>query len=77
LFVAEDWTDKAWEGILKRKPRCVEWREPEIRALVPEENVERTLETVQKSAPLNSGATKSAATACDTACWWWKTAPWP
>ena len=48
LFVAEDWTDKAWEGILKRKPRCVEWRDSEIRALVPEENVERTLETVQK-----------------------------
>jgi N-acetylmuramic acid 6-phosphate etherase len=48
LFVAEDWTDKAWDGILKRRPRCVEWREPEIRALVAEENVERTLETVEK-----------------------------
>jgi N-acetylmuramic acid 6-phosphate etherase len=48
LFVAEDWTDKAWEEILKRKPRCVEWREPEIRTLVTEENIDRTLETVQK-----------------------------
>ena len=48
LFVAEDWTDKAWEGVLKRKPRCVEWGEAEIRALVPEEQFERTLETVER-----------------------------
>jgi N-acetylmuramic acid 6-phosphate etherase len=48
LFVAEDWTDNAWQGILKRKPRCVEWREPDIRELVPEENLERTLQIVQK-----------------------------
>ena len=51
LFVPEDWTDKAWVEILKRKPRCVEWRESEIRELVPEENVERTLETVKKISP--------------------------
>ncbi len=48
LFVPEDWTDKAWEQILKRKPRCVEWREAEIRALVAEENFERTREIVEK-----------------------------
>jgi len=48
LFLAEDWTDNAWQEILKRKPRCVEWSEAEIRDLVPEENVERTLETVRK-----------------------------
>ncbi len=48
LFVEEDWTDKAWEQILKRKLRCVEWSEPEVRALVAEENFERTLETVGK-----------------------------
>jgi len=48
LFVAEDWTDKAWAEILKREPRCVEWREAEIRELVSEDNVERTLETVKK-----------------------------
>ena len=48
LFVAEDWTDKAWEGILKRKPRCVEWSEAAIRQLVAEENFERTLDTIQK-----------------------------
>jgi N-acetylmuramic acid 6-phosphate etherase len=48
LFLAEDWTDKAWQEILKRKPRCVEWSEPEICELVAAENVERTLETVSK-----------------------------
>jgi len=51
LFLPEDWTDKAWVEILKRKPRCVEWRESEIRDLVAEENVERTLETVNKISP--------------------------
>ena len=48
LFVAEDWTDKAWQQILKRKARCVEWPENEIRDLVTGDNVERTLETVKK-----------------------------
>ncbi len=48
LFLAEDWTDKAWEAILKRKPRCVEWRPDAIRALVPEDAVERTREIVEK-----------------------------
>ena len=48
LFVAEDWTDKAWEQILKRKPRCLEWSEAEIRPLVAEENFERTRELVEK-----------------------------
>ena len=48
LFLAEDWTDKAWQEILKRKPRCVEWSEAEIRKLVGEEKFERTLETVEK-----------------------------
>ena len=46
LFVAEDWTDKAWRQILKRDPRCVEWSEAEIVKLVAEDKVERTLETV-------------------------------
>ena len=48
LFVAEDGTDKAWQEILKRKPRCVDWLESEIRELVAEQQVERTLETIQK-----------------------------
>jgi N-acetylmuramic acid 6-phosphate etherase len=46
LFLPDDWTDSAWENILKRKPRCVEWSEEEVRALVGEEKVSRTLETL-------------------------------
>ena len=48
LFLPEDWTDAAWENILKRKPRCVAWSEAEIRALVGEEKLERTLEIIRK-----------------------------
>src|ERR1019366_6089310 len=48
LFLPEDWTDAAWENILKRKPRCVAWSESEIRALVGEEKLERTLEIIHK-----------------------------
>ncbi|HXI73305.1 MAG TPA: hypothetical protein VNN22_23440 [Verrucomicrobiae bacterium] len=46
LFLPDDWTDAAWGHILKRKPRCVEWSEKEVRALVDEEKVEKTLETL-------------------------------
>ena len=48
LFLPERWTDAAWHHLLKRKPRCIEWSEKEIRALVEEEKVERTLATVAK-----------------------------
>jgi N-acetylmuramic acid 6-phosphate etherase len=58
LFLPDNWTDSAWENLLKRKPRCVEWSEEEIRALfaagppenagVTEEKISRTLETVGK-----------------------------
>ncbi len=46
LFLPDDWTDAAWENILKRKPRCIEWSEEEVRALVSEEKVSRTMETL-------------------------------
>jgi N-acetylmuramic acid 6-phosphate etherase len=52
LFLPNDWTDSAWQNVLKRKPRCVEWGEEEIRALVDGEKVSRTLETVGKISPL-------------------------
>ena len=51
LFLPDDWTDTAWQNILKRKPRCLEWSEKEVRALVDEEKVERTLETVARIGP--------------------------
>jgi N-acetylmuramic acid 6-phosphate etherase len=46
LFLPDEWTDKAWQNILKRKPRCVEWSKAEIRELVGEEKLPRTLETI-------------------------------
>jgi N-acetylmuramic acid 6-phosphate etherase len=48
LFMPDDWTDAAWENVLKRKPRCVEWSEEEVRALVGEAEVSRTLETISR-----------------------------
>jgi len=48
LFVPNDWTDSAWKNILKRKPRCVEWDQDELAALVTPDKMERTLETIAK-----------------------------
>ena len=41
-------TAKAWERIIKRQPKCVEWTEQEVRALVSEDKVARTYEIVRK-----------------------------
>ena len=48
LFLPQMETPFAWGHILKRPPRCVEWNETEVRALVGEEKFARTLETVRK-----------------------------
>lgn len=48
LFLPEDNTEAAWENILKRKPRCVEWSAVEVVALVDPDKVERTQEIVRK-----------------------------
>ena len=48
LFVPHQETTSAWEMIIKRTPRCVEWSEQEIRSLVPEDKFARTFETVRK-----------------------------
>ena len=48
LFLPDDWTDRAWQNVLKRKPRCIGWIAGEIRLLVEEEKVLRTLEIVGK-----------------------------
>ncbi len=48
LFLPDDWTDAAWENILKRKPRCVEWSKEEVSTLVSEDKVSRTLETLSR-----------------------------
>jgi len=48
LFMPYEDTSKAWERIIKRQPKCVEWTEQEVRALVSEDKVARTYEIVRK-----------------------------
>ena len=48
LFVPDAETPAAWARLIKRRPACVEWSEAEVRALVTEDKLERTLETVRK-----------------------------
>ena len=48
LFMPCQETPKAWERIIKRQPNCVEWTEPEVRALVNADKVARTYEIVRK-----------------------------
>jgi N-acetylmuramic acid 6-phosphate etherase len=48
LFVPSQRTPTAWERIIKRPPKCVEWTEQEVRALVPEDKVARTCEILRK-----------------------------
>ena len=48
LFLPYQDTPKAWERIIKRQPKCVEWTEKEVRALVSEDKVARTYEIVRK-----------------------------
>ena len=48
LFTPGTDSPRAWERLLKRAPRCVEWSDDEVRALVPSENLSRTLETIRK-----------------------------
>ncbi len=48
LFMPCADTPKAWERIIKRQPKCVEWTEQEVRALVPEDKVARTYDIVRR-----------------------------
>ena len=48
LFVPQAETPRAWEQIIKRKPKCVEWSEKEVRALVSADKADRTNEIVRK-----------------------------
>ncbi len=48
LFLPDDSTKSAWQNLLKRQPRCVEWSRAEICALVDAAKVERTLEIAGK-----------------------------
>lgn len=48
LFLPCSETPQAWQSILKRAPRCVEWSESEVRGLVDSDKFPRTMETVRK-----------------------------
>jgi N-acetylmuramic acid 6-phosphate etherase len=48
LFVPNAETPRAWEHIIKRQPKCVEWSEAEVRGLVSEDKVARTGEILRK-----------------------------
>jgi N-acetylmuramic acid 6-phosphate etherase len=48
LFLPYTYTPHAWERIIRRKPKCVEWSEKEIREMVPEDKAPRTIENVKK-----------------------------
>jgi len=48
LFLPSAETPAAWQHIIKREPRCVEWDEPAVRQLVPADKLPRTLETIRK-----------------------------
>jgi N-acetylmuramic acid 6-phosphate etherase len=48
LFVPHAETPLAWERIIKRQPRCVEWSEAEVRELVPPDRVAATCATMRK-----------------------------
>ena len=48
LFLPDHETPAAWQNILKRAPRCIEWSESEVRSLVSEDRFSRTLETIRK-----------------------------
>lgn len=48
LFVPERETPLAWQRILKRHPRCVEWTESDVQPLVPPDKLARTVEVLRK-----------------------------
>ncbi|HEV2318771.1 MAG TPA: hypothetical protein VGV18_03415, partial [Verrucomicrobiae bacterium] len=48
LFLPQAESSQAWESILKRAPRCVEWSEPDVLGLAGAEKFARTMETVRK-----------------------------
>ena len=48
LFVPETETPRAWEQLLKRPPRCIDWSEETVRELVEGERVERTRDLLRR-----------------------------
>jgi N-acetylmuramic acid 6-phosphate etherase len=52
LFLPYAETEQAWARLLKRTPSCIEWTEPEIRALVDDSKYQRTCEIVKRISSL-------------------------
>ena len=50
LFLPSADTPEAWERIIKRQPKCVEWTEKEVRALVGEEKWRAPMRSCARSA---------------------------
>jgi len=48
LYVPFDTTPQAWNHILKRLPQCVEWTQPEVRALVGDSRLPATMDVVRR-----------------------------
>jgi N-acetylmuramic acid 6-phosphate etherase len=48
LFLPYQDTPRAWEHIIKREPKCVEWSEAEVRELVGEDKAQRSYDVVRK-----------------------------
>jgi len=48
LFVPQPDSPTAWERVCRRKPCCVDWRAEDVRGLVPEDKVARTMEIIGK-----------------------------
>jgi N-acetylmuramic acid 6-phosphate etherase len=48
LYVPYQNSDEAWERVCKRQPRCVDWKPEDVRGLVPDDKLARTVEIIGK-----------------------------
>jgi N-acetylmuramic acid 6-phosphate etherase len=46
LYVPYPNSDAAWERVCKRRPRCVDWQPTDVRGLVPDDKLARTVEII-------------------------------
>jgi N-acetylmuramic acid 6-phosphate etherase len=48
LFIPQPNGDQAWQHVIKRRPRCIDWQADEVRGLVPGDKLARTVEILSK-----------------------------
>jgi hypothetical protein len=46
LFVPRPTTTEAWQWVIKRSPRCLDWDRDDIEGMIPDEQLERVAETL-------------------------------